>query len=87
MTLQCADWRDGALALNDGGSSSIGDVRLSWQHQEDSREGLGETTQQVFRAPVYLFSDRQHLLFTAPLPAGSSQTALLQQGAALLAAD
>lgn len=79
LTLEGADWSNGHLSLNDGGSSSLRPSQISW-----SREKTDETTSILL--PVYLNSDRTEVLFTVTLDTnGLNYAEVIQRGVCLKA--
>lgn len=85
LSLQSAVLSDGLLEVNDGSSSLLDSVSIVWDSLDHREESTSENRK--FATPVYLYPDRQHLLFTAPLSAKSPLADLLQHGVALMAAE
>ena len=80
ISIQCAEWTGDKLALSDGATVPLGNAQLVWT--TDPTVALDS-----YKCPVYLFSDREHLLLTVNLAAKGSPDMMVQSGVALLAAD
>lgn len=93
LSLHCAALSDGHVEVNDGSSTVLDTASVTWTcvsskvNEEEAAKKVGSGTAGWYKTPVYLFPDRQHLLFSAPLPCRSAESSLLQTGAAIMAAE
>ncbi|CCL98405.1 uncharacterized protein FIBRA_00400 [Fibroporia radiculosa] len=80
LVLEGATWDEDKLALNNGETVRLNPSQIRWVQADDS------ATSGTVNLPVYLNSDRSHVLFTVDLPFDISEGALVATRAVCLTA-